>query len=285
MKTVLLPLTAHMEISAISDFSIKFSQKYAATITALYVQADPRSAIPFVGEGLSGDMIQSIHEASQKEAEDQENKAKTNFANIMKQHDISERDSDDILPNSHYRWRTVTGEITDHVGRKARTFDVSLCMQPTADIDCNKHIFTDLIYRSGRPVLMLPASMHSSVGENLLVAWNGSAEITRSIANALPILRLAKSVTLIQVGEIDPDRPTLKDAAEYLADHGIKALTEEKLVSNHSIAETILDTATEKQADMVIIGAYSHARWRELILGSVTRQLITQTSLPIFMSH
>ena len=285
MKSVLLPLTAHVDLAPVSEFTARFSKKHSATITALYVQPDPRTAIPFVGEGLSADVIQSVQEAAEQENEEQEAASREKFAEIMKNHSIAEKNGEDILPNSHYRWKTLVGEISDHVGRKARTADVSICMQPSDKHECYKHLFNDLIYRSGRPVLMIPTEGDFEVGTNILIAWNGRAEVARSIANAFPILRSAEKISLVQVGEIEEDRPTIHEAAEYLEDHGLQVSVIEQPRSNSGISDTILATAQDIHADLIVIGAYSHTRWHELILGSITTQIVANTKQPIFMSH
>ncbi|UTW58056.1 universal stress protein [Kordiimonas sp. SCSIO 12603] len=285
MKSVLLPLTAHVDLAPVSEFTARFSKKHSATITALYVEPDPRTAIPFVGEGLSADIIQSVQEAAEQENDEHEKFCKEQFAEIMKSHSIAKKNGDDILPNSHYRWKTLVGEISDHIGRKARTADVSICMQPSDKHECYKHLFNDLIYRSGRPVLMIPTEGNFEVGTNILIAWNGRAEVARSIANALPILRTAGKISIVQVDEIDEDRPSLYEAAEYLEDHGLTVSIIEQPQSNAGISDTILATAQDIQADLIVIGAYSHARWHEIILGSITTQIVANTKLPVFMSH
>lgn len=282
MKSILLPLTAHIHEHVVIDASIRVASWFDATINGLFIRADPRTSISFMGEGLTADMIQDLCEATENEGLAQAEKCEQTFSRAMAAADI---DFEQDTKGPTARWRVAVGEITDHVGRKARTADLAVCPQPSATQPGAQEILHDLIYRSGRPVLMVPEAGIQHSLDHIFIAWNGRAEGARAVGAALPILKKAGKITLLQLGAINEDRPSLEDVADYLGDHGLKTHMVADHDFNGNIAEEILRRADDEQADMIVAGAYSHSRWREMILGGVTRHLVHHCQKPVFMSH
>lgn len=282
LKSILLPLTAQVDEHIVIDASINIASWLDATINGLFIRPDPRTSVSFMGEGLTADMIQDLCEATENEGLAQAEKCEQTFNRSMAAADI---DFQPETKGATARWRVAVGEITDHVGRKARTADLAICAQPSATQPGAQEILNDLIYRSGRPVLMVPDSGIQRSLDHILIAWNGRAEGARAVGAVLPFLKRAGKITLLQLGEINEDRPSLADVSDYLADHGVRSsmITDETF--NGNVGETILKHADDEQADMIVAGAYSHSRWREMILGGVTRHLVQHSHKPIFMSH
>lgn len=285
MKSILLPLTLQVAHDNVTRVAGLLAFQFRATLNGLFIRPDPRSAIPFMGEGLTADMIQDLCDAADKEGKAQAKKAFKHFSTGMEQSGIRMADATKKADGANAQWRVVSGQITDHVGRRARTADLAICSKPSANLGDSQEIFHDLIYRSGRPVLMVPEESTEAPGRHIMVAWNGRAEGARAVGAALPLLWSAEKVTLLQIGEADPDRPGLEDVSEYLHDHGVTCVIHKKPADGRPVGEQILEAAHKEKADMVIVGAYSHSRWREMILGGVTRYLVANSDLPIFMSH
>ncbi len=285
MKSFLLPLTSQTNVSLVAQYAAKLGIQCGATINALFIRNDPKTALPFMGEGLTADMIQTFTSSVKQEGVLSAENAHAQFVEAMHNEGISETDACRTPGKESYTWHVSVGEIEDHVGRKARTADVAICQQPETFGDNQKHIFHDLLYRSGRPVILVPNTYTADkLTKNILIAWNGRAEVARAVGTALPFLRTAETVNLLQVGEIGEERPSLENAAEYLADHGIQSKLIAKDISG-PVGDTILETAKETNANMIVIGAYSHSRWREMIVGGATKLMISNTHTPIFMSH
>ncbi len=285
MKSILLPLTAQIKSETLVQVAAQLAIQFKASLSGFFVRPDPRTAVPYIGDGLSVDMVQDLCEAAEHEGKIQAKKAHERFLTCMETAGIPMAELGEKPAGANAHWQTNAGEISTLVGRRARTSDLAICIQPNSSSDDSEAIFHDLIYRSGRPVLMVPDDSVIEIGRRILVAWNGRAESARAVGTALPFLRNAKTVNLLQVGSPDPDRPDLQDLANYLEDHSISANQNRIATDSSSIGEQILTEAKNQKADMVVIGAYSHSRWREMILGGVTRHLIKHSDLPIFMSH
>jgi nucleotide-binding universal stress UspA family protein len=147
-----------------------------------------------------------------------------------------------------------------------------------------------LLLASGAPILVVPSDWKSKpIGKNILVGWNASREARRAVADALPFLIAAHSVTLLVV---DPDERATRhgeepgaDIALYLARHGAHVEVEQVSSRGSGVAEIILSYVADHGLDLIVIGAYSHARSVEMMFGGVTRTLLKEAPVPVLMSR
>ena len=147
-----------------------------------------------------------------------------------------------------------------------------------------------LLLASGAPILIIPSGWKSeSIGNKILVGWNASREARRAVADALPFLVAASSVTLLVVDSEQRARRNGEepgaDIALYLARHGAHVEVEQVLSQGAPVADIILSYAAEHGVDLIVIGAYSHARPVEMMFGGVTQSLLKEAPVPVLMSR
>lgn len=147
-----------------------------------------------------------------------------------------------------------------------------------------------LLLASGVPILVLPSGWKSEpIGKKILVGWNASREARRAVADALPFLAAAESVTLLVVdGNERSNRHGEEpgaDIALHLARHSAHIEVEQVSSRGSPVADVILSFAADHGVDLIVIGAYSHARSVEMVFGGVTRTLLKQASIPVLMSR
>lgn len=147
----------------------------------------------------------------------------------------------------------------------------------------------NLILSCGRPVLLVPyASNERSTGCRVLVAWDGSREATRAVHDALPFMRTAENTTILTVNgvhEFERARIPGADIATVLARHGVRVeVADIETGAGDSVGEILLSVA-DNGADLLVMGAYGHARWRELVMGGATRTILRSMTVPVLMSH
>lgn len=143
----------------------------------------------------------------------------------------------------------------------------------------------------GRPVLLVPyAGAFPHLDRHALVAWDGSRAATRAVTDALPLLRKSARATLAlfnaerQYG-VHGEQPGA-DIALFLARHGVKVeVLRQTTAPGMDVGNALLSLASDIGADLLVAGAYGHLRWRELVLGGVTRRLLQSMTLPVLMSH
>ncbi|ASV99031.1 universal stress protein [Paraburkholderia aromaticivorans] len=148
----------------------------------------------------------------------------------------------------------------------------------------------NLVLSSGRPVLLVPyASNDRSTGGRVLVAWDGSREATRAVHDALPFMQAATSTTILTInGEHDGAGTRIPgaDIAALIARHGVRVeVADIETGRGGSVGEMLLSQVADSGADLLVMGGYGHARWRELVMGGATRTILRSMTVPVLMSH
>jgi len=144
------------------------------------------------------------------------------------------------------------------------------------------------LLHAGPPVLVVPcAGVFATVGQNVLVAWKGTRESANAVRNALPLLRSAQRVTLVEVSDA-PERAagddSLMSAKAWLESHGIEVRAQRELALA-GVGSQLLSRAAAIGADLIVCGGYGHSRLREWMLGGVTRHLLEHMTVPVLFSH
>jgi nucleotide-binding universal stress UspA family protein len=177
--------------------------------------------------------------------------------------------------------------ISGHVVHEASRADLILTGVAKSE-NTSRYVNTgDLIMHAGRPVLLVP-SLPGPLGMGrIMVGWTNTREARRAVADALPLLKQADEVSVIEFAsadEMDSARARLADVSSWLVRHGIVAETQVRQ-AGRSTAASLEALATERNADLVVTGAYGHSRAREWAFGGVTRTLLTPTTRFSFLSH
>ena len=147
-----------------------------------------------------------------------------------------------------------------------------------------------LIMQTGRPVLVAPPDAEQLTVTNIVVAWKDTREARRAVSDALPFLKNAQSVLLVEISDSTEAAPAarqrLADVGDHLRRHGIEAevmvVAEAK---NGSAADQLLDIAAQQEADLIVVGGYGHSRLKEWVFGGFTRALLAQTRHAVLFSH
>lgn len=190
--------------------------------------------------------------------------------------------------------RLIDDEVGAGLSLHGRAADLILLGQPEAERPALADLPADVIIHSGRPVLILPPAQPAALLNRVVLAWDGGREAARALQLALPLLQLAVQVE-IAVFEPAAGTPALADA--MLADprpllqrHGIAATLQVHAPGQHrllsrrnEVGERLLTVAAG--ADLIVMGAYGHSRFREAILGGVTRTVLEGAAVPLLMAH
>ncbi len=188
-------------------------------------------------------------------------------------------------------WLAAQGEPVEAICHAARWCDLVVAERPTLNPDAPTGWGTvsRTVFGASAPVVVVPQTTRiSSIGERVLIAWNRSREAMRAVRGALPLLRAAGSVLVLD-GETREDRlgarhlPEL-DLREYLARHGIDA-TLQRFAPKNDHGANILAAARESQSDLIVMGAWGHSRIAELVLGGATRHIFQSSELPLLVAH
>lgn len=191
-------------------------------------------------------------------------------------------------------YRLVEGNLPATVALHARYADLTVLGQVNPYVQPEgigrDAVVVTTVMSSGRPILVVPfAGDFSSVGDRVLVAWNASREAARAVNDALPVLETASMVTVLAVNPRHGigghgDVPAA-DIALHLARHGVRAEAAHTVANDIPEGEALLSYAADISADLIVAGAYGHSRAREVVFGGVTRTLLAEMTVPVFLSH
>jgi nucleotide-binding universal stress UspA family protein len=177
--------------------------------------------------------------------------------------------------------------------RHAHCSDLSLLTQAdpgSADHRSVQDLVEQVVLNSARPTLVLPYAGHfETIGTTAMVAWDDSREAARALSDALPLLRKAKQVEVVAwneagAGADESLNPRLDALHRWLMWQGVACELHVE-TTQIDIAEAMLSRAADMSADLIVMGAYGHARWAERMLGGATRGLLASMTAPVLMSH
>lgn len=281
VRTILVPVHGSPSGRVVLKTALQVAREHDAHIDAVHVRPDPRVGVPLVGEGMSAGMVEELIDLAEKETAVRAREARALFDEVQ----AAERlplTADPAGPAPSLAYAEADGREEEEIARRGRVHDLIVLARPSqrADTDATV-IFNAALFETGRPVLVAPIR-EGAIGRRVAIAWNGSAEAARAVASAMDFLRRADSVEAVAA---DPDRAsgvTLDELVTYLGWHGIA-------VHQHSLGEAgHSGEAVAKAvgaADLVVMGAYSHSRLRQLILGGVTRYMLEHAPSALLMAH
>lgn len=258
--------------------AVNLAAMHDAHLTAIYVLSKPM--IPgFIEAQLSQEVIN----AQVKGAEEAAKEVEALFNQMV------------TGTNVRSEWRCVEGDMVEQVMLHARYSDLTILGQkdpegleaPGAD-----EMPDQILLRSGRPVLIVPyIGTFNTVGTHIMTAWDGSRLATRAINEAIPIMQEAKKVEVLVVDPQDAHGINKHgaipgaDMSLHLARHDINAEAEHLASGDLSPGDAILSYAADSSIDLIVMGGYGHRRWREVVLGGVTRHMLQHMTVPVFMTH
>ena len=179
--------------------------------------------------------------------------------------------------------------VGDRFGGIARRFDLSIVAQPEAEkAAVEKMIVSGAIFDSGRPVIVVPYIQTAPFKlDRVMICWDNSRPAARAIADAMPLLGLARSTEVVTVVEdaLNEDEPDRADIGQHLTRHGLSVNINRIVREKIDVASALLSHAADSGADLIVMGAYGHSRLREFILGGVTQSMLRSMTVPVLMSH
>lgn len=257
-----------------------------AHVDALFVLPDPNEALPYLGEGLTGGMIEDILASAQERGKACSALAHAMFAETASAAGariVEEAVRDSALTG---RFLAESGAVGDVVARAAWACDLVVA----GDAVIEPSAFEAALIDAGRPVLISPkGELPAAVGSHVFIAWRSSTEAGHAVTAALPFLKRAASVKLATVrregkGEVDA-ADSIAAVTDYLAFHGVACTTQVFDLGGRALSTALMETVASEGADLLVMGGYGHSRLREFILGGVTRDVASNAPVPILMAH
>lgn len=286
LKTILACVSGGEPSERVLETARRVGVAFGSHIEALHVRADPRGLVPYTGEGMDGSMIEEIMEVTEKEGGERAASARRTFEEFCQRTGLTLSERPRPGEEATISWREETGREDEIVAIRGRLFDVIVVGRPIRDAALPSPITLEAaLMDTGRPVIAVPPSLPAETGSHVAVAWETSPEAARALANGMPLIENAKKVTLLAADPIEPPEIQPEEGAERLGWYGISTQIVRFDVREEEIGAGYLNHAKEVGADLLIKGAYSRHRLRQMILGGRTRHIVTHAEIPVFLCN
>ena len=180
-------------------------------------------------------------------------------------------------------WKEMVGSPSILMEIVGPLSDLTVVSRPTAKAKLARSFVLAALMNSTRPVLVLPRRQGRTPGKRVAIAWNQSAEASRTVAACMPLLQAAEQVTIISCGTEGRRGPKARELAGYLKYWNIKADVLRTKGKNEE--SEMLQTYKDSQSDLLVMGAYSRSRLRELVFGGMTERMLWHSNIPVIMQH
>jgi nucleotide-binding universal stress UspA family protein len=278
MKTILVPTEDNSAMRSALETALLVARRCDSYIegfalcwsTVQFAAFDPTGGIPLEADNLTAGRV--------------EKQARQIFESFMQGHNV---------PRSTLRkealsfgWLDDAPQGEDFVGSYGRVFDVIVLSRPGANETFvhNRALYSGL-FESGRPILLAPPAPPLQVATNVLIAWNRSTEQARATALAMPLLQKANRVTVLTViGGTEVPGPSAEQLIHYLQRNGIAAEPMKVELGGKNTGQAILAAAQSLDCDLLIKGAYTQSRLRQMIFGGATRHVLENADIPVLLA-
>jgi len=279
MKTILVPTQNIAAMPSALELAVLLARRMGA-----YIEGFPlRVAIP---PYIAAELTAGFTMAAYTEQRDEETtELRRVFETFMQKHGIPSAASTAERPACG--WLAVASEDEGFIGSRGRAFDITVISRLGADsTSLHQRAIESGLFESGRPVLLAPPNAPTQIATNVMIHWNGSTKQARANAFAMPLLRLAERVTVLTVaGGQDVPGPSADDILGQLQHNGIAAKPIRVNLGDRETGVAVLDAAKAEGCDLLVKGAFTRNRLRQMIFGGATSHIMEHADLPVLMAH
>ncbi|MBV1836432.1 universal stress protein [Acetobacter estunensis] len=289
VSKILLPISGLRNIEAAFVLGANFARRFQAHLAVLHVRSDGRDIAPLAGEGLTGGMVEELIASAEREG----NRLSREIQQAFESFGARTPDIEVVPPRIPFpqgrpsmSFNMFQGPEHEIVPWHARLSDFTLVPHPdTGDDVSSSEALHAVLFDSGRPAVIAPREPMRHMVKRVCIGWNGTAEAASALRGVLAWASTAERVRVLHCNDYQRRGPDAREVVDYLSMHGIAADRVEFSAIDRDIGRGLLAACQDFGADMLAMGAYSHSRLRQLILGGVTRHILENSTLPVLMSR
>lgn len=272
MRTILAILWSEPTAPMVLDLATRTAKAFNSHVTGLAVRPTFESFIPSgdFGLALSQDYIERI----QAEAATRVGKLRETFLSHAGRSGLD------------HGWIEGEGSSASTIANVGRLYDVAVLARPDIGGSAEPEIMLEAaLFETGRPILVAPPVLPPETGRKIMVAWNGSSETARTLSDSLPFLKQADEVHVVSIDSGMVPGPSSADVARYLERHDIRATHAAVAAGDRGSGAAMLDEAKRLGCDLMIKGAYTQSRLKQMIFGGATQHILNNAEIPVFFAH
>lgn len=273
MKNILVPVELHTSIDSVFKTALLLAKRFEGSIEGVALGPDLPDLVAF-------DMPVSWTVADQNAWKEIADEAQARFEGAMRTSGL-----DHAITGAGWRWAGDRSLGDSQMASYGRVFDVTVLGRPGTDRGDPRLATAEAsIFESGRPIVLAPPDAPQTLGETVVISWNRSTETARCVALAMPLLKKAKKVYVLTIEGFMVDGPTGEQCAAMLQRHGVnvEAVTRP---TRRSHGETALEETVQLGGDLLIKGAFTQSRLRQMIFGGPTAHIMAKARVPVFMAN
>jgi nucleotide-binding universal stress UspA family protein len=285
IKRILVPLPGSASHSGEIEMALSAAKALGAHVQALFISQPPsvtRGGVSVSELGRTA-TVASLAEERERTARD----AREVFAQACAKVGIPMLSANDE-PGSPLAasWREAEGSYVEIAVQRAAAFDLVVAASASV-MESLMAIAEQSLLQTRRPVVLAPARLQSDLTDSVMIAWDESPECWHAVSAAIPFMHLAKSVRVVSVDQDGSNRQASQaEVLAYLRCHGISATAQVVAPESRSVGDTLLAVGAQHEAGLLVMGAYSHSRLREMLLGGATRHILKNASArPVLLAH
>jgi nucleotide-binding universal stress UspA family protein len=278
MKTILVPIEDHGVVEPILETALLLGRTFDSYIEGIAITPDYPVVLPVdIAIGVPSPI-------SPENRVEMAQACRERFEAFMVTKQIPR--SAAALANLSYGWRQ-DGLMEDaFLGAYGRVFDVTVLGRPDG---ANGHTRLSTVeaalFETGRPVLIAPPTVPRSLGETIVIPWNRSTETARVVLGSMPLLAKARRVIVLELEDWGVPGPSGTELVRSLRMRGIAAEAVMAADPSNRPGETILSEAQSLGCDLLVKGAYTQSRLRQMFFGGATSHILGNTTIPVLMAH
>lgn len=291
-KIIMVPFSGRDSELGALETAAELAKKWNAHLEVWHIAPNPHSTAVAVysvyGLGLTY-IPDSLLVEIEKQSKANIVKAQKKYYRFLRVMQIAETDSRKIpADQASASFHLANGRADLILRMHARLADlVILSRGYMEEMIVSDNLVTDIAFHSGKPVLLVPSGKYAKpLGDKTLIAWNGSLQATRAVSAAMPLLTSGKVLIATEIERLAKKFPLSAYQLEnYLYQHGIEAKTDTSRIKGEDVESALIKKAKKFKAGLIVMGAYTHTRTREMILGGVTKHMLNEASVPILLAH
>ncbi|HVJ51915.1 MAG TPA: universal stress protein [Aliidongia sp.] len=280
IRTILVPTWQGADPAMALDTAEAFARALESWLELVFIRSNPNAVVSMVPELVP--VTKFEFEAIDREGRAAAAKSRTEFEAWTRERELVPAEPGDNAVGPVGSWVEEIGEVAAAIEHRGRLSDMLVLSLGQTDDYMSARAVEAALFGTGRPVVLVREKLAAPPLQHVMIAWNGTLEASQAVSQSYDLLRRAERVSI--VGE-PPNIDARHELAQYIRRQGLMPDTELEIVPAASTGASLLATAQKAGVTLMVRGAYTHGRLRQTLLGGITRDVLEQARLPIFMMH